>query len=170
VNGLDLLDLIIVGIIALGGWNGYRTGLFRQVTRLFGAVIAYFLSLWLKPFVAPVVASFLSGHTVKAKPPGVIGLFLGDLSGAIAFGLVFVVSFVLIRYALVLIDALFQLPVLSLVNRLAGLVVGLVLATLFVYVGSLVLSYVNNDRVQTELADSAIVQWMHAQQWPHKLP
>ncbi len=166
---MDLLDLIIVGIIALGGLNGYRTGLFRQITRLFGAVIAYFLSLWLKPFVAPVVASFLSGHSWKAKPPGVIGLFLGDLSGAIAFGLVFVVSFLLIRYGLVLIDALFQLPVLSLVNRLAGLVVGLVLATLFVYVGSLVLSYVNNDRVQSELADSAIVQWMHAQQWLHSV-
>jgi uncharacterized membrane protein required for colicin V production len=164
---LDLLDLIIVGIVALGGLNGYRTGLFRQVTRLFGALIAYFLSLWLKPYVAPVVASFLSGHSVKEKPPGVIGLFLGDLSGAIAFGLVFVVSFLLIRYALVLIDALFQLPVLSFVNRLAGLVVGVALATVFVYVGSLVLSYINNDRIQSELADSAIVQWMHSQPWPH---
>jgi hypothetical protein len=46
-------------------------------------------------------------------------------------------------------------------------VVGVALATVFVYVGSLVLSYINNNRIQSELADSAIVQWMHSQPWPH---
>lgn len=162
---LDLLDLIIVGIIALGGWNGYRTGLIRQIMRLFGAVIAYFLSLWLKPYVAPTVATFLQRHYTAGNTSGVLGLYLGDLSGAIAFGLVFVVTFLLLRYAMGLVDALFQLPILSTVNRLAGLVVGLILAIVFVFVATLVAGYVNNDWLQTQLHNSSFVHWLNAKLW-----
>ncbi len=162
---LDLLDLIIVGIIALGGWNGYRTGLIRQIMRLFGAVIAYFLSLWLKPYVAPTVATFLQRHYTAGNTSGVLGLYLGDLSGAIAFGLVFVVTFLLLRYAIGLVDALFQLPILSTVNRLAGLVVGLILAIVFVFVATLVAGYVNNDWLQTQLHNSSFVHWLNAKLW-----
>jgi uncharacterized membrane protein required for colicin V production len=162
---LDLLDLIFVGIIVLGGWNGYRTGLIRQIMRLFGAVIAYFLSLWLKPYVAPAVATFLQRHQTAVHTPAVLGLFLGDLSGAIAFGLVFVVTFLLLRYAIGLVDALFQLPILSTVNRLAGLVVGLILAIVFVFVATLVAGYVNNDWLQTQLHHSSFVHWLSVQQW-----
>jgi uncharacterized membrane protein required for colicin V production len=160
VSSLDLLDLIIVGIVALGGWNGYRTGMFRQITRLFGAVIAYFLSLWLRPYIAPAIASML--HGVHWMPPqtGIFTLFLGDLSGAVAFGAVFIVSFLLLRYTAGLVDALFSLPVLSTVNRFGGLIVGIVFAMLFVYVGTLIAHYINHDRVQAQLNNSLIVQWL----------
>jgi uncharacterized membrane protein required for colicin V production len=164
-NLVDVLDLIIIVVIFLGGWNGYRTGLFRQITRLFGALIAYFIALWIKPYVAPVVGQFLKGTNWVPSQNSLMQLFLGDLSGAVAFSLVFIVTFILLRYASGLLDALFSLPVISTVNRLAGLVIGLVLALVFVYVVTLIGHYVNNQRIQTELEHSAIVQWLDANHW-----
>lgn len=153
---MDLLDLIIVLIVFLGGWNGYRIGLIRQVTRLFGAVLAYFVAIWLRPYAAPAIAAM---HILPAQT-GIANLFLGDLNNAIAFGAVFVISFILLRYGVGLLDTLFQLPVLSTVNRLAGLIIGLVFAVVFVYIGSLLAHYVHTPTVQMQLKNSAIVQWL----------
>lgn len=159
---MDILDLIIVVIVALGGWNGYRLGLFRQITRLFGAVISYGLALWLRPYLSPVIDQFLQNAHASPPQAGVFHLFLGNLSGAISFTVLFLVSFVLLRYAAGLIDALFSLPLLSTVNRLAGMAAGLVLAIVLVYVASLVAHYFNNPRLQTELSQSAIIQFLDA--------
>ncbi|MBX5435988.1 MAG: CvpA family protein [Alicyclobacillaceae bacterium] len=167
---MDLLDLIIVAVVALGGWNGYRTGLIRQVTRLCGTIIAYLLSMWLRPYVAPVVRDL---HLFPApQAGGPFDSMLGDLSDAVAFAGVFIVTFVLLRYAAGLVDALFSLPVLSSLNRLAGLVAGLALTGVFVYVVTLVLQYVNNPRLQQALEQSAIVQWLDANRshWNVALP
>lgn len=158
---LDVLDLIIVAIIALGGWNGYRTGLVRQITRLFGAVIAYFVSLWLRPYVADILRQM---HVFPKPKPHMLGLFFGDLSDAVAFAIVFAITFILLRYAAGLIDALFSLPVLSTVNRLAGLIAGLALAVIFVYIVALLAHYINNPRLQLQLHNSTIIQWLNQEE------
>ncbi|MDQ0188760.1 CvpA family protein [Alicyclobacillus cycloheptanicus] len=158
MNGVDI---VIVIIVALGALNGYRTGFVRQITRLFGAVIAYFLSVWLRPYVAPAIEPFVRQMHVPSA--GALGFWLGDWSGVIAFALVFVVTFFLLRFASGLIDALFSLPVLSTLNRLAGLAAGLVLALLFVYVAILVVQYVNAPKLQAALHQSSIVQWMNVE-------
>lgn len=164
---MDVLDLIIVLVIALGGWNGYRTGLFRQITRLFGTVIAYVLALTLRPYVSPMVRTW-----IPVNPQGNSGLlapWLGSIDNAVAFALVFIVSFFLLRYAAGLLDTLFSLPVLSTLNRLAGLAAGLALAIVFVYVVTLLLHYVNTPQLQNQLQNSAIVQWLDAKPINFKL-
>jgi len=148
----------MIGVVVLGGWNGYRTGLVRQITRLFGAVIAYFLSMWLRPYVAPVIRNL---HFVP-KQQGVVGMFLGDMSDAIAFGLVFIVTFLLLRYAAGLLDALFSLPVLSFFNRLTGLAAGVIFSVLFLYIVTLIMHYMGNPSVQHQLSHSVFVQWLDA--------
>ncbi len=159
---MDLVDLIIVLIVALGGWNGYRTGLFRQITRLFGTVLAYLISVWLRPYVAPVIRSWLPVHS-QTSSPGLFAPVLGSMYDAVAFAGIFIVSYLLLRYAAGLLDTLFSLPVLSTVNRLAGLAAGLALAIAFVYVAGLVAHYINNPRLQTQLNNSVIIQWLNAQ-------
>ncbi|MCL6600853.1 MAG: CvpA family protein [Alicyclobacillus macrosporangiidus] len=160
---VDLLDLVIVAVIALGGWNGYRLGLVRQVTRLCGGIAAYGLAWWLRPYVQPAVASWVGHVQTPNVHPGVAAWLLGDLSGAVSFAVVFLLSWVLLRYAAGLVDAVFHLPVLSLVNRLAGLVAGVALAMLFVCVAVLVMDHVQNDRLQAQLMNSSVVSWLEAQ-------
>ncbi|GGJ06296.1 hypothetical protein GCM10010885_14300 [Alicyclobacillus cellulosilyticus] len=148
-------DLVIAAIILLGGLNGYRTGFIRQVTRLFGAVIAYGLSLYLRPYVAPVIRGM---HLFPQWPAsGLASQLLGDLSDAMAFAAVFVVTFFLLRYAVGLIETLFSLPVISWLNRMAGLAVGLVFALLFVYVGALIAQYIADPPLQHALHQSVIL-------------
>lgn len=163
---MNVVDLIIILIIALGGLNGYRTGLVRQITRLFGAVIAYFISLWLRPYVAPAIEPFVRHIHWLPSQASPFHYLLGDLSGAIAFAAVFIIAFLLLRFGAGLVDALFSLPVLSTFNRLAGLVAGLVLSLVFVYVATLIVHYVNAPRLQAELNRSVIVQWLDAQHTP----
>ncbi|WP_198850246.1 CvpA family protein [Alicyclobacillus sp. SO9] len=154
---MDLLDLIIVIIVALGGWNGYRIGLIRQITRLFGAVLAYFLARWLQPYIAPAIKTM---HLFPKQNNAFLNQFLGSFDNAAAFAVVFVISFILLRYGVGLIDTLFQLPVLSTVNRLAGLVAGLIFAIVFVYVGALLASYIQQPSVQYQVHNSAVIQWL----------
>ncbi|EPZ42114.1 CvpA family protein [Alicyclobacillus acidoterrestris] len=162
MSSFDVLDFIFFGVIALGGVNGYRLGVVRQVTRLFGAVIAYFVSYWLRPYVAPVIQN-MHVFSNAAKPSAASFLF-GNLSGAIAFGLVFLVTFLLLRYAAGLLDALFSLPVLSFVNRMVGLVAGVALAILFVFVVAMILHYVNTPVIQQQLNHSSVAQWLDGKQ------
>lgn len=164
------MDLIIVVIVVLGGWNGYRLGLFRQITRLFGAIIAYGLALWLRPYLTPLVNQVIQGAKWAPPQTGVLSLFLGNLSGALSFTIIFLVVFVIFRYAAGLLDVLFSLPILSTVNRFTGMIAGLILAIVLVYVASLVAHYINNNRLQAELRTSIIVQWLDAKHpWLHQI-
>ncbi|GMA56308.1 hypothetical protein GCM10025858_08110 [Alicyclobacillus sacchari] len=61
-----------------------------------------------------------------------------------------------------LLDALFSLPVLSFVNRLAGMIAGVALAIIFVYVIGLILHYVNTPSIQHQVNHSAIVHWLNS--------
>ncbi|MCL6636789.1 MAG: CvpA family protein [Alicyclobacillus sp.] len=159
---MNVLDLVMIAVVALGAWNGYRSGLFRQVTRLFGAVLAYFAGLWLRPYLAPVVAAWLPQAKPAAvgAPATVMPWLLGDLANALSFLAVFALSFFVLRYCASLLDTLFSLPGLSLLNRAAGLCVGAALAVVLVYVGTLAAHYVQNPRVQNALSQSLLVQWL----------
>jgi len=153
---MDVLDLVVVCILVLGAWNGYRLGLIRQLIRLFGVVISYFVALWLRPYAAPIVASL---HIVP-QPTGLLHLLLGDVNNAIAFAVVFVLAFIVLRYGAGLVDTLFRLPLLSTLNRLSGLVAGLALAVASVYVASLLAQYIPNATLQHQLQQSMAVHWL----------
>lgn len=161
---MDVVDLIIVLIVAFGGWNGYRTGLVRQVTRLFGVIIAYLLALWLRPYVVPVMGPLLQNLNWAPPKHSPFHYLLGDLTGMVSFAVVFIVCFILLRFAAGLVDALFHLPVLSTLNRVAGLAAGLILSIVFVYVAVLVAQYINAPGLQSQLRQSTVVQWMNVHQ------
>lgn len=164
---MDLLDVVIILLVILGGWNGYRAGVFKQLTRLFGVVIAYALARFLRPYLAPAFARM---HLFPT-PHGALSLLLGNVDSAISFGLVFLVAFIVLRYGAGLLDTLFRLPGLSILNRLAGFIVGIIIMVVFIYVGSLLAHYIPNTAVQHQLKHSVMVQWMQTQQvglWSNK--
>ncbi|WP_169794715.1 CvpA family protein [Alicyclobacillus kakegawensis] len=153
---MDLFDLIVTVIVVVGAIRGYRQGLFRTVMRLAGVVAAYAGAMWARPYLAQLIGP-LRGASNPVGPG--LGQWLGDVNGAIAFFLAFVVILLVIRVLIGAMDTLFRLPVLSTLNRLAGLLAGAVLALAVVYVLTLVLHYVQNPRLQQELNHSAIASW-----------
>ncbi len=154
---MNTLDYIMIGLVLLGGWNGYRAGMVKQLTRLFGVVIAYALARYLRPYLTPVLEQM---HIIT-QPQGAIGLLFGNVDGAIAFGIIFIVAWLLLRYGAGLLDTLFHLPGLSLLNRLAGFIIGLVIVIVFLYIASLLAQYIPSPALQTALKHSYFVQqWM----------
>lgn len=158
------LDIAIIVVIILGGWNGYRLGVIRQITRLFGTVISYFASIWLRPYVTPVIQNLhLFSNTKDLHTSPLVGQLFGNLSGAISFGIIFVITFLILRYAVSLLDALFSLPVLSTINRFVGFIAGIAMAIIFVYVACAILRYINDPQIQQMLHHSKIATWLLAQ-------
>lgn len=158
------LDIGIIVVIILGGWNGYRLGVIRQITRLFGTVISYFASIWLRPYVTPFIQHLhLFSNSKNQHISPLVGQLFGNLSGAISFGLVFVITYLILRYAVSLLDALFSLPVLSTINRFVGFIAGLAVAVIFVYVACAILRYINDPQIQLLLHHSRIATWLLSQ-------
>ncbi|MCL6632305.1 MAG: CvpA family protein [Alicyclobacillus herbarius] len=153
---MDMLDLIIGIVVLLAAWKGYQQGLFREVMRLVGVGVAYVGALWLRPYIAPILAQT---HWIPHTSTPGIGQWLGDANSALAFFLAFVVIFVVVRVLIGFLDTVFRLPVLSQLNRLAGLVASVVFALAVMYVLTLVLHYVPNSRVQQQLNQSKIASW-----------
>jgi uncharacterized membrane protein required for colicin V production len=155
------LDLILVVIFLLGALNGYRTGFVRQVMRLFGGVIAYLASYWLRPYMIPVVKPFVQNLNIVPKNAGLLEqTALGGLSGAVAFGIVFVVTFLLFRYAASLVDAIFRLPILSFLNRFCGFIAGILLAFIFSDVALYILGEIHISTITYQLSHSIVAGWI----------
>ncbi len=155
------LDLILIILVLLGAVNGYRVGFVRQVLRLFGGVIAYFASLWLRPYLMPVVTHTLQvWHLTPGATNPLEQSAFSSISGAISFGVVFIVSFLLLRYAASLIDAVFHLPILSFINRFCGLLAGILLALVFSDVVLYILSQIHTNEITYQLQHSFLARWM----------
>ncbi len=169
VCDMDIADWVIVAILVFSAWDGYRTGLVAQLVRFLGTVLAYVsawqfhglltptLDHWLRATVLkhmhssslmPALSLFNTGNTV--------GTLAQAIASALSFGIVFYVSLIIIRYAGHLLGAVFSLPVLSFVNRVAGLATGVVIAFLLIAVLLSVASYLPMSPVKTQISHSAL--------------
>lgn len=144
---MDIADYIILGVLVFSAFDGYRTGFVAQLVRLFGTIVAYIAAWQFHGVLTPVIEGFvrhtlLNGHHAVQNAP-LLRLFGGAaaisrastaISGVIAFAIVFYLALIVIRYAGHLLGAVMSLPVLSLVNRVAGMAAGVVVAFLLIAV------------------------------------
>ncbi len=167
---MDIADWVIIAILLFSAWDGYRTGFVAQVVRLLGTVLAYVSAWQFHAYLTPAIANFLEGsvlknvHSVTSSPLFV--LFgtqptrtdvASAMGNALAFGIVFYLSLLIIRYVGHLLNAVMSLPVLSLVNRFAGLVAGSVIAIALITVMISILSYVPVSPLKTQIMHSSLV-------------
>lgn len=166
---MDIADWVIVAILLFSAWDGYRTGLVSQLVRFLGTVIAYVSAWQFHGLLTPTLERWLRAtvlkhmHTPSAAPAlnlfntgNTMGTLAFAIASALSFGIVFYISLVIIRFAGHLLGALFSLPVLSFVNRLAGLAVGVVIAFLLIAVLISVASYLPMSQVKTQIHHSAL--------------
>ncbi|MCY0892416.1 MAG: CvpA family protein [Acidibacillus sp.] len=168
-EGLDIADIVIIVIIVFSAWDGYRTGFVVQVVRLLGTVLAYVLAWKFHSILTPTLARWLEGtvlkhiHHVTSSPlfvlfgtqPTRAGIAMA-MGSAISFGIVFYLSLFIIRYVGHLLNVVMSLPVLSLINRFAGLVAGAVIAFVLIAVLISILSYVPVAPLKEQIMHSAL--------------
>jgi membrane protein required for colicin V production len=115
---MTLLDLLILAGLGVGAARGFSTGALRQVMSLLGVIVAFALAFQLMDPVGRAVAESLGLSSAVAPAAGFVVVFVGVQ--AVAFGLTRLVEGVLKALKL------------SVVNRVAGGVIGAGKAALLV--------------------------------------
>lgn len=151
------VDLVLLLFIVFALWKGWRDGLVRQVVSVVGVVLAYVVSRMFYLALTPWVTRFLKLPVDSHNP---LRTFLhGDLQIAIAFALLFGLTYAAVKLLGLILDSVAKLPGLSVLNRVSGLVLGGVVAVLVAALVVNLLHLVPNTALQHALRGSAVAQF-----------
>ncbi|MBP3285060.1 MAG: CvpA family protein [Clostridia bacterium] len=147
---MNQIDLVILGIMAVFLFLGYRKGLVGSILSLVQYILIAFFSFQLtKPVAGFLITNlhldeiiinrmFRQTEIVETQltmlSNDIIQMFVGRIINVIAFLLVFIVLKIAFRIVFFLLNQVFQLPILNEVNRLAGILLGGVEGVLIVYI------------------------------------
>ncbi|MFC4766947.1 CvpA family protein [Effusibacillus consociatus] len=161
---MTVTDILLTGILLYFIWNGYRTGFVMQVVNFVGMFVAY----WAAKTYSPTMATWLQAVLGKSSVPSSTEAGLANLGtalaqnviqsgyGVIAFGLVFITGLLMTRIAGRMIDLVVSLPGLSFINRVSGLLAGLIVGVLILIVAVNLGSYLPAPAIQTAIKNSQV--------------
>ena len=160
---IGITDLIIGCFLLLAGFNGWRTGLVRQIVTVVALFLSYFLAKSFTWMVEPYVAKYVSVPTVSNS--NLLSLVVNQqtnskLQSGLSFVLLFLLFFFAIKFIGRVIDALARMPGLSGMNRIIGLVVGTVLGFFIAALVCNVLYLIPHDQLHAALANSKLASLM----------
>lgn len=131
---MSILDWSILILLLLGLWTGYRQGLMLQLVKLVTLVASYGVAfLFYKPFAQQLTQWFpLSTQSGKGMFSSVAGILPIQqiLYYSISFALIFIGAGIVLRWVGSILNAVANLPILSIVNHLGGGFLGLVKSSL----------------------------------------
>lgn len=166
---MDIADWIILAVLLFSAWDGYRTGLISQLVRLLGTVLAYVSAWQFHAALVPPIKRWIldnalkNAHTLQTVPivnllssGGNMNQLGATIANVIAFGIVFYVSLLVIRYLGHLLNSVFHLPGLSFINRMAGLAAGIVVAVLLIAVLINFAAYIPVPALKAQISHSAL--------------
>ena len=123
---MSLLDGIILIILLIFAWKGFRNGLVKEVFRIAGLVLAGFISFQYADLAAGLLNPFLD--------------IPADFLPYIGFALLFAFSLLGVQIIIYFIDSLIQLLLLSIPNKLLGSVFGILKSSLFISIILIIIS------------------------------
>jgi S1-C subfamily serine protease len=82
LRSVTLLDVILLVLLAVSAWGGYRRGALLQVAGLIGLVLGFIVGVWLAPYAARLAGSDLAKAVIALGSVLVLGA-LGDAAGSI---------------------------------------------------------------------------------------
>ncbi|UOF92697.1 CvpA family protein [Fodinisporobacter ferrooxydans] len=150
---MHLVDVLIVVCIAAGAWSGYRSGAIRQVLRIGGTVISYWVAIRYPSILEPLVLKIDDQWGGKI----IAGFGTWAVQG-VSILLTFALCHLLVSLLTFVIQGIFDLPVLSFVNRMAGTVLGTCIAFLLIAIVVQVSNYVQIPTLNKAIAQSNIAQ------------
>ncbi len=115
---MNLFDAVIILFVAIFAWNGFRNGLVREVFRIVGLVLAIFVAFQYANFAGSIIGSLF--NIQEAYLP------------YIGFALLFIAAQIAVYAAIVFLDKLIQLLLLSIPNRIFGSLFGVLKSSLIV--------------------------------------
>lgn len=137
-----IVDLVLLLILVFSVLNGYMKGFILTAASLAGIVIAWlvgkgvaeaFSAKFDAKFITPLLSNIIpvSTETIPEAVSGAAETAVSSITGFVSYGILFVIAAIL-SYTLVMCigkvaDRLFELPVLSLINKIGGVFAGFAL-------------------------------------------
>ncbi len=115
---MNYLDIILIILLGLGLIRGFTNGLIRELTSLAALILGIFGAIKFSEFTS----SLLIEHFKLS----------GNYLPVLSFVITFIVIIIAVHFIGDLLDKFSKIPVLSLVNRLSGMVFGLLKTALIV--------------------------------------
>ena len=129
-----IVDLLLLAILALRAFRGYRRGLIATLVSLGGRIAAVFLAMLLASPISRLVAALIE---TPADETPILGNFAAGAKETVAYGIVFAVLLLLFLIAAKVLTSLAKkfnkIPVLGKVNRILGLSLGIFEGLLFTW-------------------------------------
>ncbi|HDL19583.1 MAG TPA: CvpA family protein [Bacteroidetes bacterium] len=144
---MNLFDLVILAVLAIFVFNGFRCGFLREIAGLIGIVVAFILAVRFMNDLS-VIASYYLGMSPRV---------------AVAVTAVAIFIFVLIAFILLskILRKLMELATLGWIDRLLGSLLGLLKGGLIVSILALIISLVPAGReFETEQEQSVLFEPM----------
>lgn len=133
-----MIDLVVVIVFALLLFSGYKQGFLMKLISIVGFVVVGIFSWWIS---API-SRMLSLYPMSQLPieNDLISSFIYDnINRLFIFVVLFVILNIVILFLKPLIKAISDIPVVSTINKVAGLCLGAIQAVVLMFVATLVL-------------------------------
>ncbi len=160
---MNILDIIIIVVVIFFMIKGYQAGLIRQIINLFGYVLAIFAAYKLYDDLAPYLEEVIPfpnlGDSALSMYTELFQLH-NVFYNAIAFIIIFIGVKLALYFVLIILDQIAKLPGLAIVNKLLGVLIGLVEALIIVILLVNFVSIMPWDNLQTYLNESYIAMFI----------
>lgn len=160
---MNYLDIIILVVLLFFALRGYHSGLVKQLINLLGFVIAIFAAYLFYDKLAPVLSQWIPFPEFNN---GTLELFSQTFDIEIMFynALAFVIIFIAVKLILwvlgITLNMFAKLPIISTLNKLSGLVIGLAQGLLIILLLVNFATVLPSESVAAHLDDSVISQEM----------
>lgn len=123
---MNILDGVVSVFILYFAWKGFQNGLIKEIFRIVGLVLAGFVAFQYAEKLGNILRPL-----IDTSP---------DFLPYIAFALLLVITLVAVQIAILFLDTLIQLLLLSIPNRLFGSLFGIIKSSLFISIALIFLS------------------------------
>lgn len=160
---MNYLDIIILVILLIFAIRGYHSGLVKQLINLLGFVIALFAAYLFYDKLSPLLREWIPFPEFQN---GTFELFSQTFNLEVMFynALSFIIIFIVVKFILwilgIALDVVAKLPVISTLNKLSGLLIGLAQSFLIILLLVNFATVLPSEAVATHLAGSGISQAM----------
>lgn len=158
---MNILDIILLIVIAWTVWNGIRRGFVLQVARFVGLALGLIVAFRFSPDLSLRMKGFFSPGNGTDSSSWLSFLSLDLLFyRVIAFALLFFLTAYLVRFVARLFNRIARLPVLSMLNRVAGLLVSLIQVSVIIMIVVHIMRLLPGPKTHSLLEGSFIAAWV----------
>lgn len=170
---MNKIDLIILGIILIFMLVGYKRGLIKVAVSLVQYIIVLICSILFAPILSQILINNFNIDSVilnfviqnKEKFSGIFTIIsdeilkniVGRIINVLAFIILFIVLKLVLYFVVLILNKIANLPILSMVNRIGGLVLGAFEGILIIYIVMIIVNWLPitaNTSINKKLSNS----------------